>query len=105
MAEFTVLTPFPHTTAFEDLHRQNRILSYDWNEYSADRVVYQPAGMSPERLQEIYHYAWDLFYRDEPQPFKMFKLLQQVSRKEMQDNTYRPRKREFASQAFGEKVV
>ncbi len=105
LAEFTVLTPFPHTTAFEDLHRQKRILSYDWDQYSADRVVFQPAHMSPERLQELYHDAWDLFYRDEPQSFKMFKLLQQVSRREMLDNTYRPRKRELASRAFGERCV
>ena len=105
LAEFTVLTPFPHTTAFEDLHRQKRILSYDWDQYSADRVVFQPAHMSPERLQELYHDAWDLFYRDEPQSFKMFKLLQQVSRREMLDNTYRPRKRELASRAFGERVL
>ncbi len=104
LAEFTVLTPFPHTKAFEDLKRQNRILSFDWNEYSADKVVFQPAQMSPERLQELFYYAWDLFYRDEPQPFKMFKLLQQVSRREMRDNTYRPRERKLASQAFGEKV-
>ena len=104
LAEFTVLTPFPHTTAFEDLHRQKRILSYDWDQYSADRVVFQPAHMSPERLQELYHDAWDLFYGVEPQSFKMFKLLQQVSRREMLDDTYRPRKRELASRAFGEKV-
>ena len=30
LAEFTVLTPFPHTRAYEDLKRQNRILTYDW---------------------------------------------------------------------------
>ncbi len=37
LAEFTVLTPFPHTRAFADLEKQKRILSYDWDRYSADQ--------------------------------------------------------------------
>jgi radical SAM superfamily enzyme YgiQ (UPF0313 family) len=101
LAEFTVLTPFPHTKAFDDLHRQNRILSYDWDRYSADQVVYQPKNMSAERLQELLAYAWDTFYQDEPQQIKMAKLFQQVVRKEMADQTFRPRNRAFAGQTFG----
>ena len=62
LAEFTVLTPFPHTRAWADLKRENRILSYDWNDYSADKVVFQPRHMAPERLQELLQYAWDTFY-------------------------------------------
>ena len=37
LAEFTVLTPFPHTRAFNDLQQEERILSYDWNDYTATR--------------------------------------------------------------------
>jgi len=101
LAEFTVLTPFPQTKAFDELQRQNRILSTDWDAYSADRVVYQPKHMSPERLQELLDYAWTTFYRDESQPIKMAKLFQQVVRKEMADNTFKPRRRELARQTFG----
>ena len=101
LAEFTVLTPFPHTRAYEELHRQGRILTYDWNRYSADQVVYQPKQMSPERLQELLDYAWDSFYRDESQSMKMAKLFAQVMRKEMADNTFRPRDRSLSSQHFG----
>jgi radical SAM superfamily enzyme YgiQ (UPF0313 family) len=101
LAEFTVLTPFPRTRAFADLEQQNRILSYDWNNYSADRVVYQPKQMSPEKLQELLDYAWNSFYQDESQNMKMVKLFQQVMRKEMEDNTFRPRDRALAGQAFG----
>jgi hypothetical protein len=78
LAEFTVLTPFPHTMAFHDLNGQGRIFSYDWNDYSADRVVYYPKHMPPQRLQQLLYDAWDAFYRDELQEVKMFKLLQQV---------------------------
>ena len=76
LAEFTVLAPFPHTRAFEELHAQKRILSYDWDDYTADKVVFHPRHMSAQKLQELLDSAWDLFYRDEPQKFKMFKLLQ-----------------------------
>ena len=101
LAEFTVLTPFPHTKAFDELQRQNRILSTDWDAYSADRVVFQPKHMSPERLQELLDYAWSAFYRDESQNIKMAKLFQQMVRKEMADNTFRPRDRQLVGQTFG----
>ena len=104
LAEFTVLTPFPHTQAWEDLHRAGRIFSYDWNDYSADKVVYRPRNMTPERLQELLDYAWDTFYADEAQPIKMFKLFQQVVQKEMADGTFRPRDRTLAGAAFGRRV-
>lgn len=101
LAEFTVLTPFPHTKAYEELQRQNRILSTNWDEYSADRVVYQPKHITPERLQELLAYAWSTFYQDESQNIKMAKLFQQVVRKEMADNTFKPRNRELSRQTFG----
>ncbi len=101
LAEFTVLTPFPHTRTFDDLHREGRILSYDWNDYTADKVVFQPRNLSPEKLQELFHYAWDTFYRDEPQTYKMFKLLKKVSEKEHRDGTYRRRRRDLMESRFG----
>ncbi len=104
LAEFTILTPFPHTKAFEDLHKQKRIFSYDWNEYSGDRVVYYPKQMSPETLQELLDYAWDTFYKNESQRIKMYKVLKQVITKEMADDTYRPRRRDLASRAFGREM-
>jgi len=101
IAEFTILTPFLHTKAYDDLNQQKRISSYDWDDYSADKAVFYPKHMTPERLEELFHYAWDTFYADESQEIKMFKLLQQVVRREMTDNTYRARKRGLATQAFG----
>jgi radical SAM superfamily enzyme YgiQ (UPF0313 family) len=93
LAEFTVLTPFPHTKAFDDLNGQNRIHSFDWNDYSADKVVFQPKQMAPQRLQALLEYAWDSFYQDEPQEIKMFKLFKRVVQKEMAAGTYRQRRR------------
>lgn len=94
MAEFTILTPFPHTKTFDDLHNAKRIFSYDWNDYTCGKVVFQPKTMTPEKLQEMYYYCWDKFYEEEPANYKMFKMLKKVMDKEKADGTYRPRMRE-----------
>jgi radical SAM superfamily enzyme YgiQ (UPF0313 family) len=101
LAEFTVLTPFPHTRTREDMDRGNRVLSNDWDDYTTDRVIFKPRHMSVEKLQELYHYAWDAFYRDESQNIKMFKLFKRVIEKEKADQTYRPRRRELTFRRFG----
>jgi radical SAM superfamily enzyme YgiQ (UPF0313 family) len=101
LAEFTVLTPFPHTRTFDDFEREGRILTRDWDAYTADRVVFQPRHMSPERLQELYAEAWETFYRDEPQNYKMFKLFKTVVEREKADGTFRPRRREMTNRRFG----
>ena len=104
MAEFTVLTPFPHTKAYDELKAQDRIFSYDWNDYSADKVVYYPKHMSPDKLWRLFYDAWDTFYQDESQEMKMFKLFQRAIQKEMADDTFRPRNRALASRAFGKEL-
>ncbi|MEE4198178.1 MAG: cobalamin-dependent protein [Bacteroidales bacterium] len=104
LAEFTVLTPFPHTKAWTDLRKQKRIFNYDWNDYNAGQVVYHPKHMTAERLQELYHYAWDSFYKDETQEEKMFKLLKNVVSREIEDGTYRKRRQDLSKISFGKKV-
>ena len=105
LAEFTVLTPFPHTKVWDDLLREGRIFDRDWNNYNAGQVVFQPKHMSPDRLQELYQYAWDSFYKEESQEQKMFKLFSKVVLKEMNDGTFVPRKRELINQSFGKQVI
>jgi radical SAM superfamily enzyme YgiQ (UPF0313 family) len=104
LAEFTVLAPFPHTKAYSDLLKQNRIFDHDWDHYNAGKVVYHPKHMSPEKLTELYHYAWDTFYKDEPQTQKMFNLLTTVMQRELEDGTFTPRRRDLADLSFGKKV-
>jgi hypothetical protein len=101
LAEFTVLTPFPHTPAFADLHGEGRILSYDWNDYTCDQVVFQPKQMSPERLQNLYDEAWQIFYREKPQPYRMFELFKRVIEKEMADGSFQGQHRTQKNRKFG----
>jgi hypothetical protein len=63
--------------------------------------VFQPKQMSPERLQQLLDYAWNTFYKEEPQELKMFKLLKKVAYREMAANTYRKREREKSTVKFG----
>lgn len=105
LAEFTVMTPFPHTKGYDDFLRQGRIFDFDWNHYNAGQVVFKPKNMSAERLQELYDYAWDAFYGDESQESKMFRLFCNVALREMNEGTYRPRNRELANKSFGKEVV
>ena len=105
LAEFTVMTPFPHTKGYDDLLRQNRIFDFDWNHYNAGQVVFHPKHMSADRLQELYDYAWESFYRDETQEAKMFNLFCNVALREMNEGTYRPRNRALANKSFGKEVV
>jgi radical SAM superfamily enzyme YgiQ (UPF0313 family) len=88
LAEFTILTPFPHTPIRETLAQQGRILSNDWNRYTGGDVVFQPAKMSPSKLQDLFYYAWDRFYSDSSQNLKMAKLFLKVIEKEKADGTY-----------------
>jgi radical SAM superfamily enzyme YgiQ (UPF0313 family) len=105
LAEFTVMTPFPHTKAWDDMIRQGRIFDRDWDHYNAGQVVFTPKRMSAERLQELYGYAWKTFYEDETQEEKMFHLLYAVASREMDDGTYRPPTRRLARKSFGKDIA
>ena len=69
------------------------------------RLIYQPRYMSPERLMELYHYAWHTFYRDQPQTHRMYKLLQKVVSKEMADGTHVARRRDLVGERFGRSLA
>jgi len=105
LAEFTVMTPFPHTKGYDDLHREKRIFDYDWDHYNAGQVVFHPKQMTADKLQELYEYAWTTFYADETQESKMMRLFAKVVMREMEDGTYRPRDRRLVNKSFGKDVV
>lgn len=102
MAEFSILTPFPHTPIREQMEREGRILTNDWSRYTAGEVVFQPKLMTPNELQEMYEYAWDTFYAGTDQRLRMSYLFRRVIEKEMADGTLRrfnPRsRRSFATE-------
>ncbi|MEA1991924.1 MAG: radical SAM protein [Thermodesulfobacteriota bacterium] len=88
MAEFSILSPFPHTPITALFERDNRILHRDWKRYTTAEVCFRPKHMTPDKLQQMYHYAWKAFFQDMSQSLRMARLFQQVIRKELADNTY-----------------
>jgi radical SAM superfamily enzyme YgiQ (UPF0313 family) len=89
VAEFTVMTPFPHSPIREQMEAEGRILSNDWSRYTCDKVVFKPKRISPDKLQEMYYYAWDTFYQGSGHALKMADLFKAVMKREMEDGTYR----------------
>jgi hypothetical protein len=83
---------------------QDRIIDFDWNHYNAGKVVFKPKHMTPEKLQELYGYAWDTFYKDETQSEKMFKMFQNVIMREMADGTYQGRRKDLMQNSFGKNL-
>lgn len=59
---FAVLTPLPGTSLYNKLEAEKRIFDRDWTKYDGAHVVFKPMLMSPERLQEGYHWAMKSAY-------------------------------------------
>ncbi|MBA4417518.1 MAG: radical SAM protein [Syntrophus sp. (in: bacteria)] len=89
LAEFTILTPFPHSPIRDRFEQEGRILSNNWIDYTADKVVFQPKHMTPDKLHEMFLYAWNTFYEGGGYALKMGELFKKVIRREMDDGTYR----------------
>ncbi|MBC2695566.1 MAG: radical SAM protein [Desulfobacteraceae bacterium] len=89
LAEFTILTPFPHSPVRKQLEKENRIIHNDWKRYTAGEVVFKPKKMSADSLQKMYEYAWEAFYADCCKEIKMAKLYLTVIEKEKNDGIYK----------------
>ena len=62
-ATFHILTPYPGTALHARIQRQGRILHENWDHYDTRHTVFQPARLSPERLEAGYWQAYRDFYR------------------------------------------
>jgi len=62
VAQYTVYTPYPGTIAYEELKLENRIIEDNWALYDGKHVVFQPAKMTAEELQEGIFWAWKNTY-------------------------------------------
>lgn len=89
LAEFTILTPFPKSPIRKKYKKQGRIFSNNWIDYTCGKSVFFPKLISPEKLEELYNYAWDTFYTDGGYQTKMGNLFFKVIKKEIIDGTYK----------------
>ncbi len=60
---FNILTPYPGTKTYEDLKREDRLITNDWKYYDHNTVVFKPRNMTPYELQIGKINARKKFYR------------------------------------------
>ena len=69
---YSIYTPYPGTPLFERMQAEDRILSYNWDDYDTMHVVIKPALMTPEELYRGFKWAYQ-------ETFKMRRCLKRVS--------------------------
>lgn len=62
-ATFHILTPYPGTALYDRMVAAQRLLHHNWNLYDTRHVVYKPAKMAPEILEDGYWRAYRNFYK------------------------------------------
>ncbi len=60
---FAVYTPYPGTGAFVRLEREGRLLHRDWRFYDTQHVVFRPARMTVEQLEDGFRRAYREAFR------------------------------------------
>lgn len=58
LVHYSINTPFPGTKGYKKLNSENRILTNNWSLYDGSHVVFQPANMSINSLQNGYYWAF-----------------------------------------------
>jgi radical SAM superfamily enzyme YgiQ (UPF0313 family) len=62
LIDCSTITPYPGTPFFNQLEKENRLLTKDWEKYDSFQVVFQPKHMSPEELANGVQTVWEEFY-------------------------------------------
>jgi len=57
-----ILTPFPGTKLYEEMRKEERLITQDWSKYDYGTAVYFPKRMTPEELEEGARWAHREFY-------------------------------------------
>lgn len=60
---YHVLTPYPGTRLFQNMEKQDRILTKNWDLYDTRNVVYKTTKLSAEELKNGYDWSYKEFYK------------------------------------------
>jgi radical SAM superfamily enzyme YgiQ (UPF0313 family) len=60
---YSLYTPYPGTALFYRMLAENRILSFNWEDYDTMHVVIQPKNMSPVELYDGFKWAYKETFR------------------------------------------
>jgi radical SAM superfamily enzyme YgiQ (UPF0313 family) len=61
--QLNILTPLPGTPLFIDMEQGGRVTDRDWSHYDFRHVVFRPANMSAQQLQDGADWLYAEFYR------------------------------------------
>jgi radical SAM superfamily enzyme YgiQ (UPF0313 family) len=61
-ATYHILTPYPGTAMYDDMLRDDRIMTHNWDRYDTRHVVYRTKKISAQALEKGYHWAYREFY-------------------------------------------
>ena len=61
-ATFHILTPYPSTALYTRMQAEGRLTCHDYNRYDTRHVVFQPARMPAQTLEDGYWRAYRQFY-------------------------------------------
>ena len=70
---YSIYTPYPGTPLFHRMMAENRILSFNWNDYDTMHVVIRPKQMTPDELYRGFKWA----YRE---TFRLNRIFRRVNR-------------------------
>ncbi len=62
LPRFAIVTPFPNTGLYKRLEAEDRILTRNWELYDGQHVVFRPAKLSIDELQQGTEAAWKHAY-------------------------------------------
>ncbi len=62
LPRFAIVTPFPNTALYKRLEAEGRLLTRNWELYDGQHVVFRPARMTVEELQQGAEAAWKHAY-------------------------------------------
>jgi radical SAM superfamily enzyme YgiQ (UPF0313 family) len=70
---YSLYTPYPGTPLFQRLQAEDRILSFNWNDYDTMHVVIKPVQMTPEELYRGFKWAYQ-------ETFRLDRVIKRISR-------------------------
>jgi len=73
-AQFRICTPYPGTKFYEDLKKEGRILSEEFEEYDINTPVFKHLNLSCRELLELKNHAYQTYYFRFPWLLKFLKV-------------------------------
>jgi radical SAM superfamily enzyme YgiQ (UPF0313 family) len=70
---YSLYTPYPGTPLFQRLQAEDRIISFNWNDYDTMHVVIKPVQMTPEELYRGFKWAYK-------ETFRLDRVIKRISR-------------------------